>query len=101
MDTHQSKTSDKNKYISAWYINHYSFRVLLTTITRVNFLLLGKKWIKEPKERGTRKQHLNLMDIREKKLYLQIQAVTNLTPLTGISPPRFKKKLAKKNKVGS
>jgi hypothetical protein len=28
--------------------------------------------------------------------YPQIQGVTNLTPLTGISPPRFKKKLARK-----
>jgi hypothetical protein len=29
-------------------------------------------------------------------LYPQIQGVTNLTPLTGISPPRFKKKVARK-----
>jgi hypothetical protein len=36
------------------------------------------------------------MDIREKKLCPQIQGVTDLTPLIGISPPRFKKKLGRK-----
>jgi hypothetical protein len=34
--------------------------------------------------------------IRKEILYPQIQGVTNLTPLTGISPPRFKKTLTRK-----
>jgi hypothetical protein len=39
---------------------------------------------------------MNLVDIRKEKKYPQIQGVTDLAPLTGISPPRFKKKLARK-----
>jgi hypothetical protein len=39
---------------------------------------------------------MNLVDIRKEILYPQIQGVTDLTPLIGISPLRFKKKLARK-----
>jgi hypothetical protein len=37
-----------------------------------------------------------LVDIRKEKKYPQIQGVADLTPLTGISPSRFKKRLAQK-----
>jgi hypothetical protein len=37
-----------------------------------------------------------LVDIKKEILYPQIQGVTNLTPLRGISPSRFKKRLAQK-----
>jgi hypothetical protein len=37
-----------------------------------------------------------LVDIRKEILYPQIQGVTNLTPLTRISPSRFKERLARK-----
>jgi hypothetical protein len=36
------------------------------------------------------------VDIRKRNFTPQIQGVTNLTPLTGISPSRFKKKASKK-----
>jgi hypothetical protein len=39
------------------------------------------------------------VDIRKEILYPQIQGVTNLTPLTGISPPRFKKRLAGRTRL--
>jgi hypothetical protein len=42
---------------------------------------------------------LNLVDIRKEILYPQIQGVTNLTPLIGISPPRFKKRLARTTRL--
>jgi hypothetical protein len=58
------------------------------------------KRIKKRKERGTRRQHLNFMDIREEILYLQIQGVTNLTPLTE-SCPEIQEDASKKNKIGS
>jgi hypothetical protein len=43
-----------------------------------------------------REWHLNSVDIRKEIFIPQIQGVTNLTPLTGISPPRFKKMLTRK-----
>jgi hypothetical protein len=39
------------------------------------------------------------VDIRKEILYPQIQGVTNLTPLTGISPSRFKKRLARTTRL--
>jgi hypothetical protein len=40
-----------------------------------------------------------LVDIIKDILYPKIQGVTNLTPLTGISPPRFKKRIARKTRL--
>jgi hypothetical protein len=37
-----------------------------------------------------------LVGIRKEILYPQIPGVTDLTPLIGISPSRFKKRLARK-----
>jgi hypothetical protein len=39
---------------------------------------------------------MNLVNIKKEKFIPQIQGVTNLTPLTGISPSRFKKRLARR-----
>jgi hypothetical protein len=40
-----------------------------------------------------------LADIRKEIFYPQIPGVTDLTPLTGISPSRFKKRLARKMRM--
>jgi hypothetical protein len=39
--------------------------------------------------------------MRKEKLYPQIQGVTDLTPLTGISPPEIQEEASQNDEVGS